>query len=86
MRVVFKYEIPMRAEVAIEMPNNARVLHVEAQREVPCLWALVDTDNVLVERHFRVAGTGHPLAGALIYVGSFFLYQGSLVFHVFEME
>lgn len=68
------------------MPANAEVLYVEAQFSTPCLWALVDTDAELVERHFRVAGTGHPLNGSLKHIGSFMLNNGTLVFHVFEIE
>lgn len=86
MRAVFKYEVPIRDVVTIRMPANAKVLHVATQHGFPFLWALVDTDAPIVRRRFRVAGTGHPIEGALTHVGSLLLEVDALVFHVFEIE
>ncbi|GAH39707.1 unnamed protein product, partial [marine sediment metagenome] len=38
------------------MPKNSTLLTVQAQREVPCLWALVETDKESEERFIRIAG------------------------------
>jgi hypothetical protein len=87
---IYKYPIGPRAisdHVAIEMPKGARVICVQVQREVPCLWASVNPDEKMTEaRHFRIVGTGHDYeAGAMSrYVGTFQLEGGALVFHLFE--
>lgn len=73
----------------VMMPRGAQILTVQAQRERPCLWALVDTDNEPEERYFRMAGTGHPFSSKdklLRFIGTFQIMQGGLVFHVFEIE
>jgi hypothetical protein len=72
------------------MPGGAGILCVQAQREIPCLWAIVDTGtNMKVPRKFLIVGTGHDLGddediGA--YIGTFQIRDGSFVFHVFEED
>lgn len=54
--------------------------------ERPFIWALVDDAAPRRKRVVLTHGTGHhvaPLAAAGVYVGSFQLDAGALVFHVF---
>lgn len=83
---VFKYDIPLDDEVSVDLPEGAQVLTFQAQREQPCIWALVDPVARLRPRRFRVAGTGHAILNAreLRYVGTAQFRSGSLVFHLFE--
>lgn len=86
--VVWKFPIDMVDEFAIDMPEGARILTVQIQRQQPCLWVLCDPSKPIETRVFRLAGTGHALGwplGLLAYVGTFQVAGGSLVFHVFEM-
>lgn len=67
------------------MPESARVLSVQAIDGVPYLWALIDPSKRLVMRTFDVYGEGLPVReGKNIYIGSFTLMDGKLVFHVME--
>ena len=85
MRTVYKYPFEIQDTVKLALPAAAQILHVETQRGVPCLWALVDTGHVLEERIFYIYGTGHPIERAgLRHVGSFLMASGALVWHVFE--
>lgn len=88
MRTVWKFELfSVDDDVRITMPMGAKILHVEAQREVPCVWALVDPGADKVEYRFRLAGTGHPLPDDVgPHVGSFMLHGGRFVFHLFEVR
>lgn len=89
---VWKFPIEVTDEFTIDMPIGAKVLHIEAQRvsqhdaqyEQPCLWALVSPDAPTSPRTFYVHGTGHPVRDDGEYLGSFQLYGGSFVGHVFE--
>lgn len=83
---VFKYDVPLDDEVSINLPEGAQVLTFQAQREQPCIWALVDPSARPRPRRFRIAGTGHDIENAheLRYVGSAQLHGGNLVFHLFE--
>lgn len=82
---VFKYDLPVADVVELELPVGAQVLTVQAQGEVPRVWALVDEEAPLERRRFHVVGTGHdagrtPAGG---YLGTFQLYAGGFVGHVF---
>lgn len=88
-KVVYKYELSLHDVVALTLPVEAEILCVQTQREVPCLWARVDLDaqDGTIVRHFRVAGTGHPLRDANEkYIGTFQLQGGAFIGHVFERE
>lgn len=83
---VYKYPLgPLGDWITVQMPDKAEVLCVQVQNGAPYLWARVTVGDPPVTRHFRVAGTGHDLGeGVGRYVGTFQLYGGELVFHVFE--
>jgi hypothetical protein len=87
---VWKYELrPARfeIEVAVDMPIGSRVLHVAAQRNDVCLWALVDPriPRGLETRRFLVVPTGRGLTeDDLTYLGTAFV-EDEIVLHVFEV-
>lgn len=88
-RAVWKFPFRVDDSFEVSMPAGAEVLHVEAQFETPCLWALVDPTAAKVLRRFRLAGTGHPISipprREFKHVGTFMLGGGSLVFHLFDL-
>lgn len=86
-RAVWKFGVPLGDVVTIDMPEGAQILHVQAQNDIPCMWALVDPLAQRVSRRFRFAGTGHEISESpLEHVGSFFMREGALVFHLFELS
>jgi hypothetical protein len=87
-RKIFKYPFPVSDLVRLQMPEGARILSVQVQRESPCLWALIDPDAQIVWRNFRVFGTGHPLPPSFVgeFLGTFQLRGGDLVFHLFAED
>jgi hypothetical protein len=90
MQTIFKYNVEVTDKQKVMMPKGAKVLHVHQQLGVPCIWAQVDTSQPLVERNFETFGTGHEMPTfitldfAYVYVGTYHLQNGSLVFHIFE--
>lgn len=89
MKTIYKYPLKVDDFQIVTMPRGAEILTVQAQREQPCIWALVDTDNDSEERHIRMAGTGRSINSRdklLRYIGTFQLAGGNLIFHVFEIE
>jgi hypothetical protein len=85
MFAVWKYPLTVRDEQFIEMPQSSRVLHIDTQNGVPCLWALVDDQRPKLRRRVLMYGTGHPITGPVAdHLGSFLLDSGALVFHVFD--
>lgn len=84
-RVVFKYPIELQDEVVVDMPTDARIIHLAVQDGTICAWAIVDPDGYSSKRTFFVRGTGHPMPERpCVPVGSVFFNDGALVFHVFE--
>ena len=88
MKTVYKYILPIGDEVRIRMPAFAKVLSVWVQGDNICVWAQVETGVPTLYKTFRVAGTGHPIEEPekWNFIGTVFLYGGSLVFHVFELD
>lgn len=86
MRKVFKYPLtPGRSEV--DMDPNGEVLTVQEQFGDACMWALVDPNAPIARRVFLTCGTGHEVSEDwnLVYAGTIQVYEGRLVFHVFEV-
>ena len=83
---VFKYPFRIGEKIEIGMPIGARVLSVQTHHGQPCLWALVDPAARSIVRQFRLVGTG-PVADDSIgpYVGTFQMFDGQRVWHLFEV-
>lgn len=86
-RSVWKYEVRVVDEFAVQMPEFAEVVHVGVQRgnsDVPYMWALVNPEREVTTRRFYCRGTGHPVNEGLVYLGTFILEGGVFVGHLFE--
>ena len=89
MKRVYKYPLDIHDEVVVIMPKGAMVLSVQVQNGSPCLWAAVDPNELtLEERWFRIVGTSYPIQDDVVggFIGTIQMYDGKLVFHVFEMK
>lgn len=87
MKTIWKFTLKPDTITHLEMPKEAKILTVQAQNNDVCMWAIVDTDNAIEERKFEIYGTGHNLPEAILhqeYIGTLQLYNGTLVFHLFE--
>ena len=85
---IYKYPLtqPEGDDVVVEMPEGARVLSVQVQRHIPCIWALVDPEKQLEKRRFRIYGTGQRTSlPDAPYIGTVQLLDGRLVYHLFEV-
>lgn len=85
MRKVYKYPIPVQDECRLMLPASHQFLSVQVINGTPCLYALVDDSGEKVEVVIRTYGTGHEIdpEPGLEYVGTYVLYEGRLVYHVF---
>ena len=86
METIWKFDVPIGDEISVKMPKGAKLLSVQAQHDMPCVWALVDSSDKIGTRKFAWRGTGH-LSAALtreMYVGTIQLHGGSLIFHLFD--
>ena len=86
MKAIWKFPIPVEDLAEVRIPLGGKILCVQAQHEIPCLWALVDPQEKPELRVFRTYGTGHKIIGDPgHYIGTYQLDGGRLVFHVFEV-
>ena len=86
--VIYKY--PLNPVTVLNLPPVSDVLCVQMQRDKPYLWvkqAPTKPKQETVPRTFVMIGTGHPIGEAGtndLYLGTFQMQGGALVFHVFE--
>lgn len=85
MKTIWKY--PIKPITVLQIPPDAKILCVQMQGSIPCIWALLDPHSSLTTRRcFRTVGTGHDVPDDPgEYIGTFQAFGGDLVFHVFEV-
>ena len=86
-RTILKYPLQVTDRQTVALPRGAKVLSVQDQRGILCLWALVATDAEIVNVDIRIHGTGHELpddASAYAHLGT--VQQGQYVWHVFKVQ
>jgi hypothetical protein len=83
---IWKYPFEITGPFELMLPTEAKILSVDVQGEQPCMWALVEAENILEERRFVIVGTGHPAPTptASEYIGTF--QQPPFVWHLFELS
>lgn len=88
-QIIYKYPFQVTVEFALNLPKDAKILTVQVQGGIPCIWVLFtkqetqETEN----RFFRVIGTGYDIEykpNSLKYIGTFQLENGSFIGHLFE--
>lgn len=86
-QVIYKYPVEL-GTFALTLPRGARILSVQTQQGWAKLWALVSTDAKEETRQFASYPTGYPIevesSRELVYIGTFQLEGGHLIYHLFE--
>lgn len=63
MKRIFKYQLQINDLQNLNLPVGAKILSVQAQRGIPCLWALVDdSEKEYSDVKVSMYGTGHPIS------------------------
>jgi hypothetical protein len=96
MTTIYKYPIlpktisaEWRNEISLELPVGAKILKIETQHNIPCIWVMVDTLARTETRNFEFYGTGQEMKEPtedLIYIGTWFMSDRFFVFHLFERK
>lgn len=83
MITIFKYPFKIQDSFTISMPKGAKVLSVQIQSGIPCMWAQVDNTKPKEDREFFIIGTGNLVpSDKLIYIDTF--QYTSYVWHLYE--
>lgn len=88
MTTIWKFPLEVTDEQDVSMPGGSVILCAQTQSDIPCLWAMVDSEQDMESRHIVIFGTGQPIPKGLTvnYIGTFQRFGGQLIFHVFERE
>jgi len=85
MKTIYKYPLEVTGDQFVLIPSGYKILTVQVQNEVPCIWAEVDKSSKPENVHVVIVGTGQETRedDEMNYIGSFRLYSGSFVGHCF---
>jgi len=84
MKKIFKYELEITDEQAIELPMFSQILSVQMQGGKLQLWAIVNPNAQKMPVYFRIVGTGHELKfDPEIFNWIATVQDGALVWHIF---
>ncbi len=87
MRMIWKFPLDQTVfqfpGQAIIMPASAKIMAMQVQARVPCLWADLDPTGTQEMRLFRVFGTGHALPQDCVHVGTW--QDPPYVWHLYEL-
>ncbi|KKL75271.1 hypothetical protein LCGC14_2056590 [marine sediment metagenome] len=86
MKAIWKYTLPIADWQQLEMPKGSKILSVVAQYNLPVVYALVDTEESMMERRLVwIRGTGHCVDGLNTedWIATLVTMGGQLVWHVF---
>lgn len=89
MKTIWKFNCPIRDLAVLDMPQGAKPISVLNQNENLVIYAEVvdEYKRPRVQRHFRIAGTGHPLGLPVnaVFIGTVSFREGSLIFHIYDL-
>jgi hypothetical protein len=85
VKVIYKYTIHQNIHEHLEMPKGAEILHSHMLHGELRLWALVDPDQPIEGRVFRIFVTGEKTNFSRHkYIDTFIAHDGNFVGHLFE--
>jgi hypothetical protein len=83
---IWKFPLQVTDRQTLLMDEHALLLDVQVQHGTPCLWAMCDENKGATPRRLAIYGTGTPIPDSPgIYIATFQMHGGSLVFHVFDI-
>lgn len=85
MKIIYKYSLEITDEQIIRMPKDSKILCVQNQNGVPCIWALIDLDKKESSITILLKGTGRPFEDVTDkdYIGTTQDMYGALIWHWF---
>ncbi len=86
MKTVHKYPLEIADHQTLLLSGNFEILHAGLDPNgKPCLWALVDPNNVKLDVPILMCGTGWPLPETVgPHIASF--VSGDFVWHLFHAK
>ena len=85
MARILKHEIPAASEFTLPLYEGSKLLKLDVVNEKAYIWALEDESKPPRGVKFRMVVTGEELKlePFMLYIGTFILFNGSFVGHLF---
>lgn len=85
MARILKHEIPAASEFTLPLYEGSKLLKLDVVNEKAYIWALEDESKPQRGVKFRMVVTGEELKlePFMLYIGTFILFNGSFVGHLF---
>lgn len=85
---IFKYELQLKDDFSINVPKDSIILDIQYHSFKLVLWAIIEQENELIERHFKIFGTGQNInySYGLLHIATVQDPNNNLVWHIFEDE
>lgn len=82
---ILKHEIPASSEFTLPLHEGSCLLKLAVINEKAYIWVQEDESKVQRDVKFRLVGTGEEIRfnPSIMYIGTFILYNGSFVGHLF---
>lgn len=85
---IWKTELKIEDLQTIKFPTGSRMLSFANQREIPCVWFMVDPGltQPAIKCRIRLIGTGHQTSMPLdqwTFLGTALFGDGALILHAF---
>jgi len=84
MKKIFKYPLLEIPSQIVTMHQGSRILSIQVQNRILCIWALVDEDMPLKKHKILIFGTGQEIDTEFILTFMGTVQMGNFVWHVFE--
>ncbi len=85
---IWKYKLEIAQFQSIEMPEGSRILTLQMQMNIPCIWASVIPDQKKVKVKIMTVGTGQRFNADNLdrYIGTYQFKKDLTVYHVFTLK
>lgn len=85
MTRILKHEIPAASEFTLPLHEGSKLMKLDVVNEKAYIWALEDESKPQRGVKFRMVVTGEELKlePFMLYIGTFILFNGSFVGHLF---
>ena len=87
MKTVYKYPLQLVEKQEISLPDNHQILDIQLQNGVPCMWVLLDVDDLQPSKshtfYISIFGTGHKFDAKQLNFIKTLQFNSGLVFHFF---
>ena len=87
-KTIWKFALKITDRQSFEMPIDSQILTMQVQKGIAFLWILCDPKEKKETRYFETFGTGHSIHYDMgidrNYIGTYQIFDGSLIYHVFE--